>query len=143
MVTSSAQIGSAFFPTYAAFENALDDLLGRYVNEEGYVDYQAWSEDTSDMTLINALVETFADFDPADHDAFFDSQDAALSALHQRLQHLCHSRGAAALSGRYHPPDGACLFQSDRFLPNNAYQLGDDNYSLDELENEIIRADFN
>lgn len=139
---ASAQIGSAFFPTYAAFENAIDDLLGRYVNEEGYVDYQAWSEDTSDVTLINALVETFADFDPEDHDAFFDSQDAALAhyinaynilAIHEVLQ-------------RY-PVDTirpTVLFIPERsFFTEQRYQLGDENYSLDELENEIIRADFN
>jgi hypothetical protein len=137
----NAQIGSAFFPTYAAFENAIDDVLGRYVNEAGYVDYQAWSEDTSDMTLLNALVETFADFDPTDHDAFFDSREASLAhyinaynilAIHEVLQ-------------RY-PVDTirpTVLFIPERsFFTEQRYQLGDENYSLDELENEIIRADF-
>lgn len=136
-----AQVGSAFFPNYAAFENAIDDVLGRYVNEAGYVDYQAWSQDISDTTLINALVEAFAGFDPDNHDDFFASQDAALAhyinaynifAIHEVLQ-------------RY-PVDTirpTTLFIPERsFFTGKRYQLWNDMVSLDELENEIIRADF-
>jgi hypothetical protein len=138
---ANTQVGSAFFPDYNAFENAIDDLLGSYVNDAGYVDYQAWSEDVSDMTLLNALVQAFAGFDPDDHEAVFANQDAALAhyinaynifAIHEVLQ-------------RY-PVDTirpTVLFIPERsFFTEQRYQLLNDQYSLDELENEIIRADF-
>lgn len=141
-ISAHAQIGSAFFPDYDAFENAIDDLMGRYVNDAGYVDYQAWSEDISDMMLINALVTSFAGFDPDNHDDFFVSQEAALAhyinaynifAIHEVLM-------------RY-PVDTirpTVLFIPERsFFTEQRYQLWNTMYSLDELENEIIRADFN
>ncbi|MEM7734829.1 MAG: DUF547 domain-containing protein [Deinococcota bacterium] len=140
---ATAQVNGSFgdYPSYDAMEAHMDELFARYVDETGFVNYETWWRDPGDLLILDNLVRALAGVNPADSDTYFASEADALAywinaynlfAIHEVLQ-------------RY-PVDTIrptrLLIPERSFFTEQRYQIWNDIYSLDELENSILRVDF-
>jgi hypothetical protein len=140
----NAQVNGDFgvFPNYDAVEASIDELLGKYVDETGFVDYETWWGDPGDLLILDNLVQALAGVDPADSESHFTSEADALAywinvynifAIHEVLQRYPVNTIRPTL----------LRIPERSFFTEQRYQLGSDMYSLDELENTILRVEFN
>jgi Protein of unknown function, DUF547 len=113
--------------------NTFDSLLKTYVSEDGFVDYDAWKANESDLAKLQAFIDEMAAYDPgglsgSEQLAFWINAYNAL-ALHEVLE-------------RY-PVDtirpAPFLIPERSFFVEAEHVVGGKNYNLDQIENDIIR----
>ena len=112
-----------------------DGLLKSYVNDEGKVNYQAWLDNDTDT--VQAIVDELAKTDPSalsteQHQLAFWVNVYNILAIHEVLN-------------RY-PVDSIrpsfFLIPERSFFTDEKHVVNGVSYSLDGIENEIIRAEF-
>jgi hypothetical protein len=120
------------------FQMTLDDyntLLQTYVNDEGLVNYEAWKANSGDLSKLQAYVDELAAFDTstlsgAEQLAFWINAYNAL-ALHEVLQRY------PVDSIR---PNTLGVIPERSFFVDEKHVVGGKNYSLDGIENNILRT---
>ncbi len=118
-------------------EAQLDTLLNKYVNSEGRVDYTAWKANNADLSALRTLTGSLASFDPSSldeqaHLAFWINAYNAF-ALREVLE-------------RYpvesiRPRDFLGIPERS-FFTEEKHEVNGTSYSLDQIENEVLRAEF-
>ncbi len=130
LLTSS--IGPARAATIS--HETFSTLLGRYVVDDRWVDYAAWKADESDHARLESYIEGLGAIDPA----ALDEKD--------RLAYWINAYNAVTvdLILDHYPvasiKDLGGVFSSPWKLP--LFQRGDQELSLDAIENEILRPQF-
>ena len=128
LATSSAQNATSLTETW-------NDLLSTYVNEAGKVDYQAWLD--NDLTSIQAIIDELATTDPSS----FESEPHQLAFWINVYNILA----VGEVLNRF-PIDTVrpeFLFIPERsFFTDAKHVVNGESYSLDGIENDIIRPDF-
>ncbi len=122
---------------FAYDEAQLDTLLDKYVNSEGLVDYTAWKNNDADLSALRTLTDNLASFDPS-------------SLTEQaRLAFWINAYNAFALREvleRYpvetiRPADFLGIPERS-FFTEEKHDVNGTAYSLDQIENEVLRAEF-
>ena len=130
LATSSAQNATPLTETW-------NDLLSTYVNEPGKVDYQAWLDNDDDISTIQGIVEQLATTDPSS----FASENHQLAFW----VNVYNILAIQEVLNRY-PIDTVrpeFFFIPERsFFTDVKHVVNGNTYSLDGIENDIIRADF-
>ncbi|MEM6429153.1 MAG: DUF547 domain-containing protein [Deinococcota bacterium] len=116
----------------------LDRLLRTYVSDTGYVDYEAWFNNDQDLADVREFVADLAEFDPS-----------TLASEDEQLAFWINAYNILAIEEvleRY-PVDtirpSILRIPERSFFTEQEHVVNGENYSLDEIENEVIRRDFN
>jgi hypothetical protein len=119
------------------YANGLEDyntLLQTYVNEEGWVNYEAWKANPDDLAKLQGYIDELAAFDTssltgAEQLAFWINAYNA-STIHEVLQ-------------RYPVdtirPNTLGVIPERSFFVDEKHVVGGKNYSLDGMENNVLR----
>lgn len=110
-------------------------LLQTYVNDEGLVNYEAWKASPDDLAKLQGYSDELAAFDPstltgAEQLAFWINAYNA-SALHEVLQRY------PVDSIR---PNTLGVIPERSFFIDAIHVIGGKNYSLDQIENDVLRT---
>jgi hypothetical protein len=111
-----------------------DTLLKTYVNEEGFVNYEAWKANPDDLAKLQGYIDELAAFDTSsltgtEKIAFWINTYNA-STIHEVLQ-------------RYPVdtirPNTLGVIPERSFFTEAIHVVGGKNYALDQMENDVIR----
>jgi hypothetical protein len=131
-------LGVSALVSAEGFQMTLDDyntLLQSYVNDQGLVDYEAWKANPDDLAKLQGFVDELAAFDTStltgtEQLAFWINAYNAL-ALHEVLQRY------PVDSIR---PNTLGVIPERSFFVDEKHVVGGQNYSLDGIENNILRT---
>ena len=115
----------------------LDRLLRTYVSDTGYVDYEVWFNNADDLADVREFVANLAEFDPS-----------TLASENAQLAFWINTYNILAIEEvleRY-PVDtirpSILRIPERSFFTEQEHVVNGENYSLDEIENEVIRRDL-
>ncbi len=110
-----------------------DRLLKTYVSDMGFVDYEAWKENPGDLLSLQGFVDDMAAYDTSNLSgakqlAFWINAYNAL-ALHEVLERYPVDTIRPDFLG----------IPERSFFAEEEHIVGGENYSLDQIENDVIR----
>ncbi|NIM06074.1 MAG: DUF547 domain-containing protein [Armatimonadetes bacterium] len=108
---------------------AFDEILRRQVDSQGLVDYVSLQKD--DRVLLDAYLNSIAATDPA-----------SLATREDRLAYWLNAYNAFVIAGVLDRYPMESVQKVEGFFKEKRYLAGGKTYSLDEIENEIIRPTF-
>lgn len=122
--------GFAFAYTPSTF----DSLLRTYVTDDGFVDYDAWSNNADDLARLQGFVDELAVYDPSELSgneqlAFWINAYNAL-AVHEVLQRYPVDSIRPTFLG----------IPERSFFVESKHTVGGEDYNLDQIENEELRT---
>jgi hypothetical protein len=118
---------------YAYSPNDFNTLLKTYVSDMGFVDYDAWKENSDDIAKLQAFVDDMAAYDVSslsgqEQLAFWINAYNAL-ALHEVLERYPVDTIRPDFLG----------IPERSFFVEPEHIVGGKNYSLDQIENDVLR----